>query len=532
MNSYERKQLKRAQGSWQNWKKKAKERHQQLHKFKQKVQDLTTSRDMWRQKYALLEKEQKESALVTQERVVSNEMHAQQLYFIMVSICLNLSIHCAVSFRAVPKILAIFSNTLELFGVPIKLMIPHFTSVIHWTLRLGKSLLNRHLQPIITQWICIMDHTMHVGTKKAFVILKVPVDAMQSDRALTLSDVEVLYLKVQDTWNGHAVEACLKDVFALTGSPVQIVIDGGPDLHKGVRQVSQNMDSPCKVTYDITHLIAKLLKKKYKNHPTFRQIMSQLAKMKNKIQQTVYSYLIPLKERAKSRFLNLPSLAKWTTQVIDYVQVALSNAAMPKKQQEELKEHFSWLFQYQSFLEDLGSEIQILSQLQALLKNVSLTEFTYKKACSLINQLDDATLKEPLIAYLDTEWQFSRHQPYRTLLTSDIIESLFGKYKYLVKPNSFSEMNRMVLMLPTICQEITPRLIQEAFENTKQRDLQQWIKEEIDQTLLAKRKKALAKKITQPKNTDNVIPFPDKKERAINAHSFGQKTARTKQALG
>lgn len=253
--------------------------------------------------------------------------------------------------------------------------------------------------------------------------------------------------------------------------------------------------------------------------------------MKNKMQQPVYSYLIPLKERAKSRFLNLPSLAKWTTQVRDYVQGALSNAAMPKKQQEELKDHFSWLLQYQSFLENLGSEIHIVSQRQALLKNVSLTEFTYKKACSLLNQLDDSTLKEPLIAYLDTAWQFSRHQPYRTLLTSDIIESLFGKYTYLVKPTSFSAMNRMVLTLPTLCQEMTPRFIQEAFENTKQRDLQQWMQEAMDQTLLAKRKKALAKKMTQPKNTDNVISFPDKKERAINAHSFGQKTVRTKQAL-
>jgi hypothetical protein len=83
-----------------------------------------------------------------------------------------------------------------------------------------------------------MDHTMQVGTKKAFVILKVPVDAMQIDGALTLSDVEVLYLKVQDTWNGHAVEACLKDVCDMTGFPVQIVIDGAPDFHKGVRQVS------------------------------------------------------------------------------------------------------------------------------------------------------------------------------------------------------------------------------------------------------------------------------------------------------
>jgi len=278
-------------------------------------------------------------------------------------------------------------------------------------------------------------------------------------------------------------------------------------------------------------LISSLLKNKYKNHPIFSQMMSLLAKTKNKIQQTVYSYLIPLKERAKSRFLNLPSIAKWTIQVRDYLQLVLSDTEMPKEQKEELKTLFSWLFQYQSFLDHLCSEVQILSELQKLLKNVSLSEFIYKKACLLINQLDDLALKEPLLEYLETEFQFAQTQPYRILLTSDIIESLFGKYKYLIKPNSFSEMNRMVLTLPTICQEITPGLIQEAFENTKQRDLQQWIKEEIDQTLLAKRKKALAKKITQQKSIDNVIPFPDKKERSIKAHSFGQKTVRTKQAL-
>ena len=43
-------------------------------------------------------------------------------------------------------------------------------------------------------------------------------------------------------------------------------------------------------------------------------------------------------------------------------------------------------------------------------------------------------------------------------MTSDIIESLFGKYKFLAKPNAFSEINRLILLLPVICQDITPEL--------------------------------------------------------------------------
>jgi hypothetical protein len=38
-----------------------------------------------------------------------------------------------------------------------------------------------------------MDHTIQVGCKKAFVVLKVPVEYFVAHRALQLTDVEVLY---------------------------------------------------------------------------------------------------------------------------------------------------------------------------------------------------------------------------------------------------------------------------------------------------------------------------------------------------
>jgi len=75
------------------------------------------------------------------------------------------------------------------------------------------------------------------------------------------------------------------------------------------------------------------------------------------------------------------------------------------------------------------------------------------------------------------------------LLFSDIIESLFGKYKFLAKPNAFSEINRLILLLPVICEDITPELTQSAFKQTQNKEVIEFTKE-IGPSILAKRKEA------------------------------------------
>ncbi len=44
--------------------------------------------------------------------------------------------------------------------------------------------------------------------------------------------------------------------------------------------------------------------------------MSLIANSKNKIRQTILAHLMPNKERSESRFLNLPSSAKWLEKML------------------------------------------------------------------------------------------------------------------------------------------------------------------------------------------------------------------------
>ena len=81
------------------------------------------------------------------------------------SLCVSLVLQAVVSFRSVPRILALL-RTEALLGID---WVPHFTSVINWTLRVGLGLL-RQVTPIDSSWVAIIDHSIDIGTKKALPV--------------------------------------------------------------------------------------------------------------------------------------------------------------------------------------------------------------------------------------------------------------------------------------------------------------------------------------------------------------------------
>lgn len=260
MNCYERKAFKRSQISLNNWKAKAKTRRYELEKVKLKIHDLIQSREIWKEKSLLAQNELNQIVPVSTDphlQLVDN----QKIQFTVISFCINLVINCSVSFSSVPKILTFVNGILEKLGYLFQFKIPHFTTVINWTLRLGKHLLKSALIPCSQPWICIIDHTIQIGTKKAFVVLKVLVDDIPKHGALVLKKAQVLCIKVQEKSNGEIIKTVLENIFQTVGYPQQIVMDGGSDLNKGVKLIANMIENPFKITYDLTHFMASLLKK-------------------------------------------------------------------------------------------------------------------------------------------------------------------------------------------------------------------------------------------------------------------------------
>ena len=87
-------------------------------------------------------------------------------------VCILLVIQAVVSYRSIPRILDVLNAKTSLAWE----WTPHFTSVIHWSLRLGLGLL-KQVSPMSQPWLAIIDHSIDIGTKKALVVLRVTTEA-------------------------------------------------------------------------------------------------------------------------------------------------------------------------------------------------------------------------------------------------------------------------------------------------------------------------------------------------------------------
>ena len=148
--------------------------------------------------------------------------------------------NAVVSYRSVPRILGLFkSKTNYAVG-----WIPHFTSVINWSLRLGLGLLTQ-VRTRTKPWIAIIDHSIDIGTKKAWVVLRVELDALSKrGSAICLEDCECIGLTVSEKVTGDTICPELGAIFKRAGKPVAIIKDRDATLNKGVRLWSDQQEQP------------------------------------------------------------------------------------------------------------------------------------------------------------------------------------------------------------------------------------------------------------------------------------------------
>ena len=73
------------------------------------------------------------------------------------------------------------------------------------------------------------------------------------------------------------------------------------------------------------------------------------------------------------------------------------------------------------------------------------------------------------------------------LVSSYIIESLFGKFKHVIERSSYADINRTALLIPALCGNINETVIMQAFEQTSQKDLKDWEEDNIPYTMRKKR---------------------------------------------
>ena len=417
------------------------------------------------------------------------------------TLCVIIVLYGVNPFRCVPRLLALVQPWL-----PLPKRLPHFTSVIHWTLRVGIALY-RQVSVLREPWVALLDCSIAIGTRKALVVLRVPLKALhQKQEALGLKDCECIGLEISPTWNGPLVAEALARIFDKTGSPVALLKDGGADLKKGVELFCErHPQKPILTIEDVGHYTANLLKAHYAGKKSFATFLTIVAKGAALIRQTNLAWLMPPKLRTKGRFQSITAVAHWAQKLLDLI--ARKGQAPDSPEARKARQAFAGLAPLRGFLTRFCQVCSLVERFLVLLKTQGLNETTYHRALALLAPLPaHSFLRLGLVAWLDKHLSLFRelgHLDCSLPVSSDPIESLFGKFKTMIQRNPHAELNRLIFVLPLLCGQHSQADIDQALHQCSQAQMRATIKEIVPPTLRQIRKQNLKKaRLAGPKSGD------------------------------
>lgn len=363
---------------------------------------------------------------------------------------------------------------------------PSFWSIRNWVLRLGLYELQRE-KTKAEDWTLILDHTICIGTHKALLILGVRLGELKRNGFLLQhQDVQVMGLEIMERSTGEKILKILEETTIKTGVPRAIVSDAGSDIKKAVKLYCENHPQTDWI-YDVSHQMAKLLEKEFKSDPNWESFLTQAAQSRSQCQQTQLSYLIPPAQRIKARWMNLKPLINWGLRMIDREEI-------PADHEEKFEEQFGWLRDYEDSLTEFYLMIIMTEQTCKIVKKQGINKRGVKECEKELLELSSSSrlkgFMQKIMKYLKEE--LSKVKPGESLLcSSDIIESLFGKYKAMMARSPQKAISALVLAIGTLTSKRTSEEIIEAMETKSMKDVNAWIKEKLGESNWKLRRKVL-----------------------------------------
>lgn len=372
----------------------------------------------------------------------------------------------------------------------------------------------------------------------------------EETRSLEHHDVKVLALEITESCTGKLVEEKLTNLSSIVGIPKQIVADRGSDIKKGIQLYQENYQEVIytyDVTHQMANLLKSELteNKRYLEfieqcHIT-RQLIQQteliflnppkprtkaryhqvdtlvnwamkileyekqndfslisteveldregLLALKNKLNANLLKKLRKLEGKTwKNRETFLEELEKklGIVSVQKYGEIIVWVADKGRKR---FQEKLGWVKNYQ---EDLKTYYQMLNLINLAFKQIKTSGLMRNSAETFLKKVAPMVLSEPSEKFKNKIGEnlenSSRQIPENEILlgTSDVLESILGKYKIFSSRSPAKEVGKMLLTIPLCTIQFTAATVKEAMEKIRFEDLEDWSVSVIGQSMLSK----------------------------------------------
>lgn len=399
--------------------------------------------------------------------------------------CVRLVREAGLALRAVPRVLAIF------FGTPGPTdTIPGASSVRSWLQRLGLFTLQESIEHA-QDWVWIVDHSVQLGETKVCVVLGLRLSESPLPlRALRHEDVRTLAIIPVKRSTGEIVAGQFEEVAKRTGIPRAIVSDRGSDVKKGGELFTVQHPGVALI-YDAAHRGACLLQRRLESDDRWSEFVGLLGQTKSRIQQTADAHLLAPSLRPKARYLNLGPLLKWSRRVLALLDRGQAGGTANARAEAR----YGWL---RAFRESIRTWSCCEATVRCGVEFVRTQGLSLSSDCELAARLESlpASERDEAIAAEFVEFvrvQSSVARPGERLVGStEVLESLFGKWKHLERQESQSGVTGFVLSLGAIAGKWPLSRIQAALESTPVKHVEAWCEQYFPTTLQSQRRLAFS----------------------------------------
>lgn len=357
-----------------------------------------------------------------------------------------------------------------------------------WLLRLGLYELTRPKEQA-DDWVWIMDHTIQLGSWKCLIILGIRLSEWKAERGpLGHEDMALLNLTPMAHSSGPEVEKRLREAVAQTGPPREILTDGGADLKSGIGLFCRDYPGVAHVG-DIKHKAATLLKRHLEADPRWAAFGTRAQQTKREVTQTALAYLNPPALKNKARYMNLDSLVEWGRQSLAFLDNPQAIAGQPVDE-AILTKKLGWLTEYRGALEEWSALLRVLEASEDYVRrqgfHASAAEELRKELDPLARPPVARQVSEELLAFVAE--QSAQAAPQERLIgSSEVIESVIGKYKRMQGTHSQGGMTAMILSVGAIVAERTIETIRKALSAITTQNVLDWTRNHLGTTLQAQR---------------------------------------------
>jgi hypothetical protein len=400
---------------------------------------------------------------------------------------LSLILSSATSLRGAERAVNIFYSCYQL-DEPVAA----YSTARVWLLRLGYYKLTRAKQAA-DDWVWMVDHTVQIGQEKALLIVGLRLSGLPAvGQALRHEDVEPILLEPVKESNGEIVYQQLQAAAQKTGVPREILSDHGPDVSKGIELFCQTHPTTCAV-YDIKHKTAALLKRELDRQTTWQEFIGKVTHTKASLQQTAVAWLAPPNQRSKARYMSVGELIAWGEKVLEYCDslVGEPDRAPAAGDRHRLLEKVGWIRDYRQELGHWGQLLELVTTTEKFVREQGLYRGSHER---LEQELPvevatetTARVKEELVRFVKEESEKAQEGE-RLLGSSEVIESVFGKFKRLEGDQAKSGITGLLLAVGAIVSETSLKIVKQALESTKTKQVLEWCQEKLGKTVQAKKR--------------------------------------------